>query len=700
MALSLVWLRQPRFQIRYLNLLCSMAVVAGLTFGAVAPAAAQSIQLEPIASGLARPIDIAHAGDGSGRLFFVLQGGRIVIHDGGQVLPTPFLDIGSLVTCCGEQGLLGVAFHPDYAVNGLFYVNYVDRSGDTVIVRYRVSADPNVADPTTASILLTISQPFGNHNGGQMQFGPDGYLYIASGDGGSGGDPGNRAQDLGTLLGKILRIDVDGGSPYAVPTDNPFTKTSGALPEIWAYGLRNPFRFSFDRETGDLFIGDVGQDRREEIDFQPADSPGGENYGWRLMEGSLCFNPSSNCNDGSLVLPILEYDHVGASCSGSVTGGYRYRGPASSRLGGLYFYADFCKGRIWAATRQSDGGWTTEEALDTAYRFSTFGEDEEGALYIAHLNNTNGIVFRIEPVVSPENDVATDFGAADGLWARFDDSFWAKLNSQSPRVLAAGDIDNSGQDELIADFGPGAGLWVWRDNTAWEPLHGASADDLETGDLDSSAGDEVIVDFGPPDGLWARFNDSAWVKLNSQSPNAIATGDLDDNGRDEVIASFGPGIGLWAWRNNSTWEKLDDRSAEDLETGDLDADGRDEVIADFGPGVGLWALYNDGTWAKLNDQSPQVITVADLDGNGVDEVVAGFGAGVGLWVWRNNSAWEKLNSQSPEDLETADLDGSGQEDLIVDFGPGGLWAYLNDGSFRPLNSQSPEFLQSGNFDGL
>jgi glucose/arabinose dehydrogenase len=277
-------------------LVCSFFLVTVLVVANPKPApwqmaaaeAQESIALEPVMTGLTRPVGITSAGDGSGRLFIVLQGGQILVYDGVQLLPTPFLDISSLVSCCGEQGLLGLAFHPRYAKNRFFYLNYTNTAGDTVVARYRASAAPNVAKPKSARILLTIPQPFSNHNGGQLQFGPDGYLYIGTGDGGSGGDPQNNGQNLGTLLGKILRIDVNGvnrrGS-YAIPTDNPFVHTPGARGEIWAFGLRNPWRFSFDRLTGAMFIGDVGQGNWEEIDIQSRRNKGGKNYGWRLMEG-------------------------------------------------------------------------------------------------------------------------------------------------------------------------------------------------------------------------------------------------------------------------------------------------------------------------------------------------------------------------------------------------------------------------------
>ncbi|HEX6640468.1 MAG TPA: PQQ-dependent sugar dehydrogenase [Thermoanaerobaculia bacterium] len=345
--------------------------------------------LEPIVDGLANPVSVTHAGDN--RLFITLQAGQIVIFDGTRILPEPFLDIRNLVTSGNERGLLSVAFHPRYAQNGLFYVNYTNLSGNTVVARYSVSpTDPNRANPSSAVPILGVTQPFQNHNGGQMQFGPDGYLYIGMGDGGSGGDPGNRAQNLGDLLGKMLRIDVDSGSPYAIPPSNPFIGFTGARPEVWSYGLRNPWRFSFDRATGDLWIADVGQGTWEEIDFQAATSIGGENYGWRRMEGSHCFTPPSNCNTGTLVLPVIEYDHD-AGCS--VTGGYVYRGTRSPRFNGTYLYGDFCSGTIWGATRNANGTVTSRQLLDVTFNISTFGQDVNGEVYVA--DYSNGGLYRI-----------------------------------------------------------------------------------------------------------------------------------------------------------------------------------------------------------------------------------------------------------------------------------------------------------------
>jgi glucose/arabinose dehydrogenase len=361
------------------------------------------IKLEPLVTDLENPVAITAVGDGSNRLFINLQEGQIVIYDGTQLLPIPFLDIRSLVSCCSERGLLGLAFHPDYINNGFFYINYTNTNGNTVVARYTVSDDPNVADPSSAIILLTVLQLFTNHNGGQLQFGPDGYLYIGMGDGGGGGDPQNNAQNLGTLL-----IDVDSGLPFTIPPDNPFVGNPGARDEIWALGLRNPWRFSFDRLTGDLFIADVGQNDWEELNVQSASSTGGENYGWRLMEGNHCFNPPTNCNDGTLTMPVLEYNH---SLGCSITGGFRYRGTEIQQLHGTYLYGDYCSGRIWGAKNDDSTVWSTEELLNTNLSISAFGEDESGEIYLAHYSSVKGAVYRIS-VVNPVPDI--DVNGSDG----------------------------------------------------------------------------------------------------------------------------------------------------------------------------------------------------------------------------------------------------------------------------------------------
>ena len=352
-----------------------------------------SLELELLADGFSNPVYLAHAGDGTGRLFVVEQPGviRVLDPEGGPPREAPFLDIRAWVRFGGERGLLGLAFHPQYAENGRFFVNYTrEPDGATVIAEYRASGDPNRADPQSERIILTIEQPFPNHNGGQLQFGPDGMLYIGMGDGGAAGDPLGHGQDLGTLLGALLRIDVDSATPYAIPDDNPFVGQTGARAEIWAYGLRNPWRFSFDRCNGRLLLADVGQNRWEEVDLIKK----GGNYGWNVMEGAHCFRPQAGCRTEGLEMPIAEYDH---SLGCSITGGYVYRGTRIPRLIGRYLFGDFCSGRIWALTplvpdAQSADEWRMDDLLSTSLSIGSFGEDEAGELYVLDLR---GGVYRL-----------------------------------------------------------------------------------------------------------------------------------------------------------------------------------------------------------------------------------------------------------------------------------------------------------------
>lgn len=349
------------------------------------------IEFRPIATGFARPVYLTHAGDGSGRLFVVEQAGVIKIIRDGQTLATPFLDIRDRVEMGArtgdERGLLSVAFHPKYKENGRFFVNYTARKQGvlkSVIAEYKTSqTNPDIAD-RTERVILEIEQPFANHNGGLNKFGPDGFLYIGLGDGGAAGDPLNAGQSLDTLLGKILRIDIE-KEPYAIPQENPFAGQANAKSEIWAYGLRNPWRFSFDRCTGRLFAGDVGQNRLEEIDLIEK----GKNYGWRIMEGSQCYDPPTLCNTQGLELPIAEYDH---SLGCSVTGGYVYRGTQYPALIGHYLFGDYCSGRIWSLVPESAGRWTMRQLIDSPFNISSFGEDEQGELYLVHYG---GAVYRV-----------------------------------------------------------------------------------------------------------------------------------------------------------------------------------------------------------------------------------------------------------------------------------------------------------------
>ncbi|MCB0038012.1 MAG: PQQ-dependent sugar dehydrogenase, partial [Anaerolineales bacterium] len=359
------------------------------TATAVAAQPVDGVQLQFVASGFFKPLGLTHAGDA--RLFVAEQHGLISIIQEGQRLSTPFLDIIERVNSnANEQGLLGLAFHPNYAENGYFYVNYSGANGETTISRFQVSADANAADAGSETVLLTIAQPYSNHNGGQIAFGPDGYLYIGMGDGGSQNDPQNNGQNPDALLGKILRIDVDGGEPYAIPADNPYAADDRYRPEVWAMGLRNPWRFSFDRATGDLYIADVGQNAWEEIDFQPAGT-GGLNYGWRQFEASNCY--LDDCTLPAHTPPVFEYNHSGGHCS--VTGGYVYRGQAYPELSGNYFLADYCSGTMWRLFHNGDGSWDNDQIGQTGFLVSSFGEDVNGELYV--LNQAAGEVYQIVP---------------------------------------------------------------------------------------------------------------------------------------------------------------------------------------------------------------------------------------------------------------------------------------------------------------
>ncbi len=347
-------------------------------------------KLIPFASGLSSPVGITNAGDS--RLFVVNQRGYIhMISSDGIVNTKPFIDIHDRVVYGGERGLLGMAFHPEYKSNGYFFVNYIGKGDSTHISRFKVNSNnPDLADPQSELKLMTLFQPYSNHNGGDLRFGPDGYLYIGLGDGGSGGDPGNRAQNPMEYLGKMLRIDVDHGEPYSIPVTNPFYGSNLAKNEIWALGLRNPWRFSFDRLTGDLWIADVGQNAIEEINFQPASSKGGENYGWRCYEGNQSYKNTGCVSVDLLTFPVYSYTQ-GQECS--VTGGYVYRGSTSSPFYGHYFFTDYCSDRIWTL-RKADDQWVREDfGRFTGNNFSTFGEDASGQLYIAGIGSGN--IFRI-----------------------------------------------------------------------------------------------------------------------------------------------------------------------------------------------------------------------------------------------------------------------------------------------------------------
>ena len=343
------------------------------------------LELVPFAAGLQQPIDIAQAGDD--RLFVVQQRGLIrIVNANGNINATPFLELTEVVSESGnERGLLGLAFHPNFAENGYFFVNYTRESdGNTIVARYTVDeSNPDLADTTSQKIVMIIDQPYSNHNGGNLLFGPDGYLYIALGDGGSSGDPNDYGQTHTTLLGKILRIDVDNGDPYSIPEDNPYAWDDFTLDEIWAMGLRNPWRNSFDRYTGDFWIADVGQSLREEVNFQPAGSPGGKNYGWRCYEGSISYNLDGCSDPEYYTFPVFDYEHYGGGCSGSITGGFVYRGALHNGLFGKYLAVDYCHGDFYYVMQTDDGFDSGMLGSFTPFQYSSFGEDQYGELYVS-----------------------------------------------------------------------------------------------------------------------------------------------------------------------------------------------------------------------------------------------------------------------------------------------------------------------------
>jgi glucose/arabinose dehydrogenase len=357
----------------------------------VPPPPLDGLQLVEVAAGLASPVYLT-APSGDSRLFVVELPGRIRVIKAGALLPQPFLDITAKVASGGERGFLSVAFHPGYATNGYFYVNYTDLAGDTRIERYRVgTANPDVADAASAQLVLGVAQPYANHNGGLVLFGPDGMLYVGMGDGGSGGDPHNNGQSKATLLGKLLRLDVDnaGTAPYAVPPSNPFVGEAGSRGEIWALGLRNPWRFAFDRAAGTLYVADVGQNSREEINVVAA-TRAGVNYGWKVMEGSACFG-AATCNSQGLERPVAEYTHD-EGCS--VTGGFVYRGQSIPGIVGHYFYSDYCSGFL-RSFRYADGAAVEQRAWGAGDvgPVLSFGEDAARELYVL---SANGRVYRLE----------------------------------------------------------------------------------------------------------------------------------------------------------------------------------------------------------------------------------------------------------------------------------------------------------------
>jgi glucose/arabinose dehydrogenase len=569
------------------------------------------VSLRPVVGGLANPVAVTHTGmAGDARLFVTLQDGRVVIVDNGQVRAQPFLDVRDRVLSGGERGLLSIAFHPDYADNGFFYANYTDSGsgGDTVISRFAVTNDPNRADPGSERKLLGIDQPFSNHNGGQLQFGPDGYLYVGMGDGGAGNDPNCFAQKGDELLGKLLRLDVDqstNAAPFhGIPLDNPFRGPGNPRDEIWASGLRNPWRFSFDRLTGDLWIGDVGQGAREEIDFQPAGSLGGENYGWKTMEGTLCQSrdacPASTpaCNASAYTPPVLEYAHP-TGCS--VTGGYVYRGARFPQLRGTYLFGDLCSGIVYAAARQG-GNLGVRRLAQTAEFLTAFGEDKDGELYLVTLGGT---LFALEGP-SPAPSGSDEVGLFEPPGSRF--------HLKAANTAAA----------AIKSFRFGA------KNSGWLPIAG-----------DWNGDGKDTIGFWDPQARTFRLKNAlkggASDVVLAVSPPAAdmlpVAGDWNGDGRD-TVGLYDPATARFYLKDTLSGSGFDVQrtfgaSSELLPVaGDWDGDGRDGVGV-FNPTTSFFQLTNslvDGQpihftfgFAFPHDNRRQPVA-GDWNGDGIDTV--------------------------------------------------------------------------------
>ncbi len=618
-----------------------------------AQTAPPTVRLQPYITGLSSPVFVTNAKDGSRRMFIVQQGGIIKVVQPGSTTATDFMNITTRVLSGGERGLLGLAFHPQFAMNGYFFVNYTRQTdGATIVARYKTTDSTNqLGDPNSERILLTIPQPFSNHNGGMIEFRTDNgvhNLYIGMGDGGSGNDPGNRAQNINELLGKFLRItpDVSGLTTtpaYTIPSDNPYAGATAGADEIYAIGVRNPFRWSFDRGgTRQLWAGDVGQSAREEVDIITL----GGNFGWRILEGTICtpgVNPSCT-PPGGYIAPVFDYDRSGGRCS--ITGGYVYRGTRGTLPNGAYTYGDYCTGQIYI--------WQNNQQIQIAdianSNLSSFGEDEDGELYVCFLGQ--GLV---QKLVAPEananfdDDFRTDlsvFRPSTGVWYSLNSSnnqVRATQFGQSGDALAPADYDGDNRTD-IAVFRPSNGTWYGinsSNNTFFSIQFGQSNDVPVAGDYDGDGRADIAV-WRASNGVWYRINSSngafvgtAWGQIG----DLPAPGDYDGDGKTDLNV-FRLSNGTW-YRINSTNGVLSGvqfGSGDDFPTpGDFDGDGRSDQAV-FRPDTGVWYILRSGsgtvqstTFGATND-SP---AVGDYDGDGRDDI--------GVFR-RSNGTWYYINS--------------------------------------------------------
>ena len=695
--------------------------------------AAPTISLQEIASGFQTPLELVNSGDGSGRLFVVEQGGKIKVLSAGLVSATPFLDVSSIIASGGERGLLGLAFHPQYSSNRAFYVFYTRASdGALTIARYlRSATEPIVADPGSGAVILTIPHPnYQNHNGGHLAFGPDGYLYIGTGDGGGGGDPDKNGQKLTTLLAKMLRISVNGGTGYTIPATNPYASSScdtaaGPCPEIWAYGLRNPWKFSFDRTNGDLFIGDVGQGAYEEVNYIPSGSAGGRNFGWNVYEGTRCYAATS-CSIASGLAqhspPVIEYGHDNTDFGGfSITGGYRHRGTKSTSLNGYYFYGDFSSQRLWVAKPNASGAWTPEFSQIAPSSISSFGEDEAGELYLVGYGT--GKIYAIKgatlPVTPKVPDDLNGDGKSDLIVQSADGTVTAWQMDGTVISVAANLLlsDPNWTITHIADFnGDGRADILWRNTngavTLW--LMNGSTVTSAVGILGADPNWRVshVGDFngdGKADILWRNTNGAVtmWLMNGSAITSTAGLIGADANWRVSHVGDFnGDGKADLLWRNtngavtmwlmngsaiSSTAGLIGaDANWSVSHLGDFNGDGKADLLwRNTNGAVTMWLMNGTVTTsaAGILGANPDwsVSHTGDFNGDGnADLLWRNTNGAVTMWLMNgattNASAGLIGADANWRVSHISDLNGDGKSDLIWRNLNGSITAWVMNGT--------------------